>query len=47
MPKKYRKTATFGIQNAINEKVGIESQVQMLQNHADGGQKVDMDCVRT
>ena len=46
LPKKYRNTAVFSINNGFNEGIDPKNMCKILQNHANGGEKVDIESIR-
>ena len=46
MPKRYRNTAVFSINNGFNEGIDPKNMCEILQNHANGGEKVDIESIR-
>ena len=46
MPKRYRNTAVFSINNGFNEEIDPKNMCEILQNHANGGEKVDIESIR-
>tara|TARA_B110000285_G_C14753270_1_gene436172 strand:+ start:248 stop:391 length:144 start_codon:yes stop_codon:yes gene_type:complete len=46
MPKRYRNTAVFSINNGFNEGIDPTNMCKILQNHANGGEKVEFEFIR-